>query len=215
MQRVIIWGATGQAKVLNEALINSDFQIVAMVDNRKLPPPLPDIPLLLGEAELDIWLAQNRGNQSLYFLVAVGGHRGCDRLLLMNRLLERKLLPINVIHRTAFVADDAILGESCQVLAQAAVCTQTRLGRGVIVNTGASIDHDCKIGDGVHLAPGTRLAGEITVGARAFIGIGAIVLPRLHIGEDAVIGAGAVVTKNVPPNVTVVGNPARSLSRDP
>jgi acetyltransferase-like isoleucine patch superfamily enzyme len=31
----------------------------------------------------------------------------------------------------------------------------------------------------------------------------------LTIGDDAIVGAGAVVTKNVPPGVTVIGNPAR------
>jgi acetyltransferase-like isoleucine patch superfamily enzyme len=31
----------------------------------------------------------------------------------------------------------------------------------------------------------------------------------IEIGENAVIGAGSVVTKNVEPNTTVKGNPAR------
>ena len=40
-------------------------------------------------------------------------------------------------------------------------------------------------------------------------GGGAIILPGVVIGDDAVIGAGSVVTKDVPPGVTVRGNPAR------
>jgi len=34
------------------------------------------------------------------------------------------------------------------------------------------------------------------------------------IGRGAVVGMGAVVTKNVPPGVTVVGNPARLLVKN-
>ena len=36
-------------------------------------------------------------------------------------------------------------------------------------------------------------------------------LPGVEIGEEAFVGAGAVVTKDVPPRVIVVGNPARVL----
>ncbi|MFE2632821.1 DapH/DapD/GlmU-related protein, partial [Streptomyces sp. NPDC059374] len=42
-------------------------------------------------------------------------------------------------------------------------------------------------------------------------GAGAIVLPGAPLGDNSVIGAGAVVTKDVPPNVVAVGNPARPV----
>lgn len=205
----MFWGATGQAKVLSEALYGTDFRLVALVDNREVISPFTGVPVLMGESGLDAWLERRGGARGLFAAVAVGGARGRDRIELMDLLQARGLTPLTVIHRTAFVATDAQVGEGCQIMAQAAVCTHVRLGSGVIVNTAASVDHDCVVGSGTHIAPGARLAGEVTVGERAFIGVGAIVLPHIHIGEDAIVGAGAVVTKNVPPRVTVVGNPAR------
>lgn len=209
MNDVVFWGATGQAKVLHEALSGTDFRLVAMVDNRDVISPFSEVPMLKGAAGLDSWLERYGGGKGLFAAVAVGGARGRDRLELMDLFRVRGLTLFTVVHRTAFVAVDALMGEGCQILAQAAVCTHAHLGCGVIVNTAASVDHDCVIGSGVHLAPGARLAGEVTVGERAFIGIGAVVLPRVHIGEEAIVGAGAVVTKDVPPRVTVTGNPAR------
>jgi UDP-2-acetamido-3-amino-2,3-dideoxy-glucuronate N-acetyltransferase len=50
-----------------------------------------------------------------------------------------------------------------------------------------------------------------TIRRGARIGGGAILCPGIEIGEEAFVGAGAVVTKNVPPRVIVVGNPARVL----
>lgn len=205
---MLFWGATGQAKVLREALFGTDFKLVALVDNRDLDSPISGVPLLNGEAGLDVWLNKRGGSKGLFAAVAVGGTRGRDRIELMDLLRTRGLEPLTVVHRTAFVAGDAEVGEGCQILAQAAVCTHVRLGNGVIVNTAASIDHDCIIGSGAHIAPGARLAGEVLVGERTFIGTGAIVLPRIRIGEDAIVGAGAVVTKNLMPGVTVTGNPA-------
>lgn len=209
MRELIFWGATGQARVLREALDDTRERVVAVVDNREVASPFDGVPLLHGERDLDDWLAARGEADGLGFCVAVGGAHGRDRLALAELLSARGLAPHTIVHRRAFVARDAVLGPGCQVLAQAAVCAQARLGRGVIVNTAASVDHDCRIGDGVHLAPGARLAGEIEVGARAFVGIGAAILPGLRIGADAVVGAGAVVTRNVAAGTTVVGVPAR------
>lgn len=209
MREILFWGATGQAKVLNDLIIGSDLRLVALIDNCLVNSPIPGIQVLKGVEGLDAWLAQRKSLEKLYCAVAVGGGRGSDRIQLMDLLQSRGLELQTLVHRTAFVAHNALIGEGSQILAQAAVCANARIGRGVIINTAASVDHDGEIGDGVHLGPGARLAGEVTVGRRVFIGTGAVVLPRINIGEDAVIGAGAVVTKNVDPGVTVVGNPAR------
>lgn len=214
MRDVIFWGASGQAKVLHEALAGSDLQLVALVDNRDVPSPFPGIPVIHGEAGLNDWLQHRRGAGVLHFCVAIGGALGGDRLQLMDLLRTRGLTPLTVIHRTAFVAGDAILGEGCQVLAQAAVCTHAHLGHGVIVNTAASVDHDCVLSDGVHVAPGARLAGEVSVGKNTLIGTGAVVLPRTRIGSDVIVGAGSVVLREVPSGVTIAGNPARVINAD-
>ncbi len=50
-----------------------------------------------------------------------------------------------------------------------------------------------------------------TIRRGARVGGGAILCPAVEIGEEAFVGAGAVVTKDVPPRVVVVGNPARVL----
>lgn len=47
----------------------------------------------------------------------------------------------------------------------------------------------------------------------ASIGSNSTILGGLTIGENSIIGAGSVVTKDVSPNVVVVGNPARVISR--
>ena len=60
---------------------------------------------------------------------------------------------------------------------------------------------------------GTETARPIVIGDDVWIGGGAIVLAGVTIGHRLVIGAGSVVTKDVPPDVVVVGNPARIVRR--
>ncbi len=203
----MLWGATGQAKVVRE-LLGARAQIVAMFDNAALASPFEGVPIYRGRDGFSEW----KGGQSApypVFLVAIGGDKGRDRVEIQRFLESAGLVAHVAVHLTAFVADDAVIGRGSQICAQAAVCTLARLGDGCIVNTAASVDHECQLGDGVHIMPGARLAGCITVGSYATIGTNATILPRLRIGEGAMVGAGAVVTKDVPAGAVVVGNPAR------
>jgi len=209
MKDYVIWGGTGQAKVVHEALSGQGYNLSAIIDNRKITSPLTGVPILYGQTAFDEWLEQRGTLNGLLAVVAIGGGNGKDRLSLMRSLKKQGIEPISVVHHRAFIAKDATIGEGCQILAQSAVCTHAKLGDGVIINTAASVDHDCRIGAGAHIGPGAHLAGEITVGPNAFIGTGAVILPGLTIGEGATVGAGAVVTKPVADHMTMVGNPAR------
>ncbi len=52
-------------------------------------------------------------------------------------------------------------------------------------------------------------AKPIAIGDNVWLGGGVVVCPGVTIGENTVVGAGSVVTKDLPPNVLAVGNPAR------
>lgn len=49
------------------------------------------------------------------------------------------------------------------------------------------------------------------IGDNVFVGANVCIIGDIVIGNNVVIGAGSVVTKNIPDNVTVVGNPIRVL----
>jgi sugar O-acyltransferase (sialic acid O-acetyltransferase NeuD family) len=208
MREIVLWGASGHARVLAEFLEALDFGVVALVDNDPtLESFLPGVPLLHGEAALGAWRNAHPGE--LYALVAIGGARGAERLALQDALSAAGYAIPVAVHPRAFVAADAALGAGTQVLALAAVAAAAQIGRGCIVNTSASVDHECRLDDGVHIGPGATLAGNVTVGRNAFVGTGAAVIPHVTIGAGAIVGAGSVVVRDVPPNTVVYGNPAR------
>ena len=99
------------------------------------------------------------------------------------------------------------------------MCTSdVRIGRHFQCNIYSYVAHDCIVGDFVTFAPRVSCNGRIVIEDDAYIGTGAVLKQGtpdkpLTIGKGAVIGMGAVVTKDVPPGVTVVGNPAVPLMK--
>lgn len=83
-------------------------------------------------------------------------------------------------------------------------------GAGVVIGETAVVGNDVTIYQGVTLGGTGKEKGKRhpTIGNAVVIGAGAIVLGPIQIGDDSRIGAGAVVTRSVPPETTVVGNPA-------
>jgi sugar O-acyltransferase (sialic acid O-acetyltransferase NeuD family) len=210
---VILWGGTGQAKVVRPIVEHYGARVVAVFDDTPhLAPPFPDVALYCGYDEFARWI-RARDRHRLGFCVTIGNPHGRVRLRLHEQLEGEGLQPITVAHPTAWVADNATIGVGAQILAGAIVAPEARLGRQCIVNTKASVDHEDVLEDGVELAPGATLCGIVHAGINAWICAGATVLPRIRIGSDAIVGAGAVVTRDVAAGTTVVGVPARPLNR--
>jgi UDP-perosamine 4-acetyltransferase len=115
-----------------------------------------------------------------------------------------------LVHPSAHVPASATLGSGTQVLSRASIGPGARIGRAVLLNTGAIVEHDVTISDYAVIGPGAVLAGRAGIGEAVEIGAGAVVLPDMEVSVRAVVGAGAVVTDSVAEGQTVVGVPARS-----
>jgi sugar O-acyltransferase (sialic acid O-acetyltransferase NeuD family) len=110
--------------------------------------------------------------------------------------------------------DDVEIGLGALLSPFVTLTSNIRIGKCFHANLYSYVEHDCVIGDFVTFAPGVKCNGNIHIGDHAYIGTGAMIRQGhpgapLTIGAGAVIGMGAVVTKDVPPGITVVGNPAR------
>jgi acetyltransferase-like isoleucine patch superfamily enzyme len=129
------------------------------------------------------------------------------------------------------VLPNAKIGEDCNICSHCLIENDVIVGDRVTVKCGVQLWDGLRVEDDVFIGPnvtftndaqpcpkGYRKNGEwdclethiqkgVTIGANATI------LPGLTIHEGAMIGAGAVVTRDVAPNTTVVGNPARAIKK--
>jgi sugar O-acyltransferase (sialic acid O-acetyltransferase NeuD family) len=209
--KIILWGGTGQAKVVRPIIECYGAKVVAVFDDTEdLEPPFSDVKLYCGYEEFKRWIvSQNRSEVG--FCIAIGNPHGRVRVQLHEKLQQEGLQPVTLAHPTASIADNAIIEPGAQILAGAIIAPEAKIGRECIINTNASVDHECILGDGVEVGPGATLCGLVKVDTNGWICAGATILPRIEIGADAIVGAGAVVTRDVSAGQTVVGVPARPI----
>jgi acetyltransferase-like isoleucine patch superfamily enzyme len=116
-----------------------------------------------------------------------------------------------VLGRGSLVENDTTIGAMTKIQAEAYITAYSTLEEHVFIAPCVVTTNDNWMGR-TEKRFGNVKGPTIRRGARA--GGGAILCPGVEIGEEAFVGAGAVVTKDVPPRVVVVGNPARILRDD-
>ncbi len=88
----------------------------------------------------------------------------------------------------------------------------TTIGDRCYIMDHCHIAHDVVLAEDVTLSPNVTLGGHTRVHRGATLGIAAVTHQRSTIGAYSMVGMGAVVTRDVPPFVTALGNPARYYS---
>jgi sugar O-acyltransferase (sialic acid O-acetyltransferase NeuD family) len=129
--------------------------------------------------------------------------------------------------RLVRLAEDVGLGFATLVAAGAAPIGEVTIGRGVMINKGCLLTTNIRLDDHVILNPGcavghdaevgpfttlmwrVNISGAAVIGEGCSLGTATTVLQGLQLGQGCITGAGAVVTRDLPPDCTAVGVPAR------
>lgn len=212
---IIVVGASGHARVLVHLLQTAGTPPTALtdIDTELHGTDLYGIPVIGGD---DAVLARQPADVVL--VNAVGNAPGSGqsglhiRRAVFEKFKEHGFEFINVMSGDASISKRTTLGEGVQAITRSIIHPGVNIGDNTILNTGASLDHDCWVGAHSHIAPWAVLCGGVTIGNDCHIGARAVVVPGIRVGDGAVVGAGAVVIADVAPAITVVGNPARTIT---
>lgn len=136
-----------------------------------------------------------------------------------------------------FVSPKASIGYNVKIWHFAYVGNDTTIGNNVMIGSlthvdyGVKIGNNCRIEGSVYIPPLTEIGNDVFIGPGtkftndpypmskkmigvkvedgAIIGGGSVIKAGVTIGKNSVIAMASVVTKNVPPDVVVMGHPAR------
>lgn len=206
-RRLAVLGAGGHGRVVADAAEASGWHRIDLFDDATASLVRGPWRISGNFSSLSESLGEYDG-----VIVAIGQNR--RRLALHDQLAALGAPLVSVVHPQSVLSRYAMLEPGTFIAPGAVVCVSSVIRRSAIVNTCAAVDHDCEIGAGAHIAPGVAMAGGVTVGDCSWVGVGAVVKELIEIGTDCMVGAGSVVIRTVGNGITVVGNPARSLSKE-
>jgi sugar O-acyltransferase (sialic acid O-acetyltransferase NeuD family) len=198
---VAIIGYSGHAYVIVDILLSQGRLVTAYCDSEEKERNPYHLTYLGTESEAIHKLKK-------YDVFVCIGHNGIREKVHfeMSRLLRN---PMNAIHPSAVISSSVTMQDGVMIAANATINPLSEIGKGVICNTGCSIDHECVIGDFAHIAPNAVLCGNVKIGHGTFVGANAVIRQGITVGNNVIIGAGTVVIKDIPDNVTVIGNPQK------
>lgn len=109
----------------------------------------------------------------------------------------------------------AKIGRRCKISSHTFICEGVVIEDEVFVGHGVTFTNDrlprATNPDGTPQTAADWKCESTIIKKGATIGSGVTLLCGITVGEKAIIGAGSVVTKDVPPGMIVVGNPAKVL----
>jgi UDP-2-acetamido-3-amino-2,3-dideoxy-glucuronate N-acetyltransferase len=133
--------------------------------------------------------------------------------------------PTATVWHHAVIREGTTIGEGCVIGSNVYIGSNSRIGAGTRIQHGAFLPDGSIIGKRVFIGPNVTITDDRhpvvgntlykhmppTVEDDVSIGAGAVLLPGIILYMGCVVGAGTVVTKDVHRNITVVGNPARTI----
>lgn len=207
-KKVIIFGASGHARVIADIIKKSNDEVVGFLDDNVeiQGKTIFDGKIVLGDTSEEFV----KKYSDCYFIIGIGSNR-------VRKIISEKYSNLKwytAIHPSSIIGSEVSINEGSAIMAGTVINTGTVIGKHCIVNTGSSLDHDNFLEDYVHISPGSHLAGTVRVCEETWICAGVTVINNITIGKSNVIGAGSTVIKNIDDEYsTFVGTPVKKLMK--
>lgn len=203
--KIILIGYSGHGKFVAETALEQGLNLKYYSDKNIVENNYFNLSYLGDESEdtFDGWKEESK------FILGVGNNK--IRARIAKSIISKNKEILNVISSDSVISNTVKIGKGNFISKNVSVNSFAKINDYTILNTGCIIEHDCVVKSGVHIGPGAVLAGNVFIGENSFIGANSVIKEGVNVGRNVIVGAGTVVLKNVPDNVTIVGNPGRII----
>lgn len=199
-KKVMIFGASGHAKVIADIIIKSKDILVGFLDDGIEKGTKVLGYEVLGRCEECVQY------QDVEFIIGIGSNQIRKEIA-----SKYQLKWYTAIHPQAIIGMDVKIDGGTVIMAQSVINSSANIGKHCIVNTGTIVEHDTLINDYVHLSPNTTICGNVHIGECTHIGANATVINNLNVTSNSIVGAGSVVIQDIKERGTYAGVPAKKL----
>lgn len=209
-KEIVIYGTGGFGREVLELVkdINAStptWNILGFIDdNKELHDTFINGYRVLGGQE---WLQSYHSPLSINIALGHPKIRKNIAEMLNNELFD---FP-NLIHPTVVKSDYVNMGKGNTICAGNILTTNIEIKDFVIINLACTVGHDVILSDYTTLLPACNISGNVIIEDGADIGTKTSIIPNVKVGRNSIIGAGATVIRDIPPNCTAVGSPAKPI----
>jgi sugar O-acyltransferase (sialic acid O-acetyltransferase NeuD family) len=209
MKNLIIIGARGFGREIYNIAIqtkeyNNEWIIKGFLDDKSdALNNFQNYPLILSSVE------EYQIEENDIFICALGDVKYKKKYV--NIILGKNGKFINIIHPTVNLGVNTKIGIGCIICPFTYISNDVTIGNFNTIQSHSAIGHDSSIGNFNQINALTFFGGFTTLGDDITVNPGAAVLPKTTIGDGAILGINSTILKQVKPNTTVFGTPAKEI----
>jgi len=180
---LILIGAGGHAKVVNDSAMRSTLNPIGFIDDNV------DDFLGLKKISESVFLENAREYTAIIAFGAVTAAAAARRHNLYMQYKNQGVKFFSVRDPSATISSLAKINNGVVIFPNAVVNAAAQIDENVIINTSAVIEHEVKIGAGSHICPGAIVLGGAEIGSNCIIGAGAVILPYSKVEASTLVPA--------------------------
>tara|TARA_B110000208_G_scaffold178287_1_gene226142 strand:+ start:139 stop:768 length:630 start_codon:yes stop_codon:yes gene_type:complete len=129
----------------------------------------------------------------------------------VNLILQKGGAFMNLIHPNVTINSNCTIGKGLIILNHVIITNDCFLEDFITIQPFSLIGHDVYIGSYCHLNAYSFMGGYSILEDMVTLHTKATILPHKKVGKLSTVGASSLVIKNVKPNITVFGSPAKKI----